>query len=308
MLDDCAVLDTALTELLCDVAGATVLYHVQDDRGRTMDTLKVIADPAGGYLAVYHCGVGHGVYEVNVATSHDLAHWTWRARLDDFASQPHVVALPDGGFLVAVEAGGAGTPPSLRLLDFVSRADLMAGKVSRSFDAPHTLVPRRKYAEGTPNIYAVCADRSHIDIGFHYFWRGKVDRQARGVLTGFADWSTRREPQIDKALQWWGVRGNIGGRDAFNWNGREYLLVEGQGERHGWQTWRTYLYDTAAETAWPLPIRTHRGSAAIANPTATLLDTPSGKPALLVTAYLFQDGAADGEAGPMLYHHVLNSR
>lgn len=76
----------------------------------------------------------------------------------------------------------------------------MAGQASRSFDAPHTLVPTRKYAEGTPNIYVVSADRSHIDVGFHYFRQGKVDRQARGVLTGFADWSTRREPQIDQAI------------------------------------------------------------------------------------------------------------
>ncbi|MEU7869371.1 hypothetical protein [Dactylosporangium sp. NPDC049140] len=301
------VLDPALIELLCDVPGATAVYCVRDDRGRTMDTLKVIADPAGGYLAVYHCGVGQGIYEVHVATSSDLAAWTWRARLDGFASQPYVTALPDGGFLVAVEAGGAGTPPGLRLLDFASRADLLEGKASRSFDAPHTLVPRRKYAEGTPNIYAVSADRSHIDVGFHYFRQGKVDRQARGVLTGFADWSTRREPQIDQALEWWGVHGNIGGRDMFGWKGREYLLVEGQGERNRWQTWRTYLYDAAGRTAWPLPVRTHGGSAAIANPTVTLLGTPSGEPALLVTAYLFHDGAAGGEGGPLLYYRALGS-
>ena len=302
-----AVPDPELIELLCDVPRATACYGVRDDRGRTMDTLKVIADPAGGYLAVYHCGVGRGVYEVHAATSPDLARWTWRARLERFASQPYVTALPDGGFLVAVEAGGAGTAPWLRLLDFASRADLMAGKAARSFDAPHTLVPPRKHAEGTPNIYAVSADRSHIDVGFHYFRKGQVDRQARGVLTGFVDWSTRREPQIDQAVEWWGVHGNIGGRDAFSWNGRDYLLVEGQGERHRWQTWRTFLYDPAARTAWPLPVRTTGGSAAIANPTVTLLDTPSGEPAILVTAYVFHDGAAEGEAGPMLYYRALSS-
>jgi hypothetical protein len=294
--------DPELIELLCDVPRATAFHCVRDDRGRTMDTLKVIADPAGGYLAVYHCGAGRGIFEVHVATSPDLARWTWRARLDGFASQPYIAALPDGGFLVAVEGGGAGTPPWLRLHDFASRDDLLAAKASRTFDAPHTLVPRRKHAEGTPNIYAASPDRSRIDVGFHYYRRGKVDRQARGVLTGFAEWTARPEPQIDRALEHWGVNGNIGGRDAFTWNGRQYLLVEGQGERRRWHTWRTYLYDVAGERAWPLPILTRGGSAAIANPTATVLDAPSGGPALLVTAHLFDVGAAEGEAGPLLFY------
>ncbi|MFI5913220.1 hypothetical protein [Dactylosporangium sp. NPDC051541] len=293
-----------LVEALCDVTGATVAYDLRDDQGRAMDTLKVIADPAGGYLAVYHCGVGRGRFDVHVATSPDLARWAWRARLDELASQPHIVAMPDGGFLVALEAGGAGTPPWVRVLDYAGRDDLLAGAAARRFDAPHTLVPRRKHAEGTPNIYAATPDRSRIDIGFHYWRRGRVDRQARGVLTGFADWSTRREPRIDAALEHWGVRGNIGGRDAFTWKGREYLLIEGQTEPGGWHTWRTYLYDVAAQTAWPLPIRTHGGSAAIANPAVTLLEGP--RPTLVVTAYLFHAGAADGEGGPMLYHRPLS--
>jgi hypothetical protein len=297
--------DPALIELLCDVPAATAHYDLRDDRGRAMDTLKVIADPAGGYLAVYHGGVGHGRYEVHVATSDDLARWTWRARLDDFASQPYLTALPDGGFVAAVESGGAGTAPWLRLLDYASRDDLLAGVAARTFDAPHTLVPRRRYAEGTPNLYAVAPDRSRIEVGFHYFRRGKVDRQARGVLTGFADWSTRPEPQLDRALERWGCHGNIGGRDTLRWAGRDYLLVEGQGVHSGWHTWRTYLYDVAEQSAWPLPIRTHAGSAAIANPSVTLLDDPAGRPALLVTAYLFHDGAAAGEAGPLLFHRPL---
>ncbi|GAA3290943.1 hypothetical protein Dvina_38330 [Dactylosporangium vinaceum] len=296
-----------LIDALCDVTSATVRYDVRDNQGRTMDTLKVIADPAGGYLAVYHCGVGDSRFEVHVATSPDLAEWTWRARLDGFASQPTIVAMPDGGFLVAVEAGGAGTPPWLRLLDYTSRADLLAGRALRLFDAPHTQVPKRRHAEGTPNIYAVSADRSHIDVGFHYWRRGKVDRQARGVLTGFADWSARPEPRLDAALEWWGVRGNIGGRDAFTWKGRDYLLIEGQTEPGGWHTWRTYLYDVAAEQAWPLPIRTHGGSAAIANPAVTLLDGPSGRPELVVTAYLFHVGAAPGEGGPLQYHRSIRA-
>ena len=64
--------DADLIDLLCDVPRATAHYDLRDSRGAAMDTLKVIADPSGGYLAVYHCGVGHGRYEVHVAASPDL--------------------------------------------------------------------------------------------------------------------------------------------------------------------------------------------------------------------------------------------
>jgi hypothetical protein len=37
-----------------------------------------------------------------------------------------------------------------------------------------------------------------------------------------------------------------------------------------------------------------------------VLTAPSGATALLVTLYLFRDGAAPGEEGPLLYYHVLD--
>ena len=63
--------------------------------------------------------------------------------------------------------------------------------------------------------------------------------------------------------------------------------------------------ERATARAYPVPIRTHAGSVAFANPAITMLATPSGDPALLVTAYLFHSGAAPGEAGPLLYFRPL---
>ena len=39
-------------------------YAVTDSAGNTMDTVKIITNPAGGYLGVYHTGS-----RVNLATS-----------------------------------------------------------------------------------------------------------------------------------------------------------------------------------------------------------------------------------------------
>ena len=63
-----------------------------------MDTAKIVADPAGGYLAVSHAGDS-----VNLATSADLLTWTVHQTLDPQATQPTITALPTGGWLTAVE-------------------------------------------------------------------------------------------------------------------------------------------------------------------------------------------------------------
>ncbi|MFF5172593.1 hypothetical protein ACFY3U_08170 [Micromonospora sp. NPDC000089] len=289
-----------LIAFLEDVPATTARYDIRDDRGRSMDTIKVIGNPAGGYLAVYHVGVGDGLFEVAVATSDDLLTWAWRATLDRPASQPTVTALPDGGFLLVVEAGGGGEPAWLRFQRYDSLERLLTGAPDRVFDAPHTLVPPGRYAEGTPNIYPVLAP-SVVDVGFHYFRRGRVDRQGRGRLVDFDRWTASAEPHLDAAIERFGVRGNIGGRDRFVWRDRPYLLIEGQHRRRVWQSWRTFLYDPSTGTAHPLAIRTHAGSTAFANPRVTALTTPAGEPALVVGLYLFHAGAAPGEGGPLLY-------
>jgi len=301
-------MDPSLIDLLTDVPAATARYDIRDDQGRSMDTLKVIERPSGGYLAVYHGGIGNRQFAAHVATSDDLLTWTHRAELDRPASQPTIVALSDGGFLVALEAGGGGPPPWLRFLYYADAERLLSGGADRVFDAPHTLVPRGRHAEGTPNVYAARLDpdidHSTIDIGFHYFRRGRVDRQGRGTLIDFGRWRTRRERHLDDALERWGTRGNIGGRDRFIWRGRPYLLIEGQLERGVWESWRTFLYDESTGTATPLEFRTPGGTVAFANPSATVLTLPSGEPGLVVTAYLFHAGAAPGEGGPLLYYRA----
>jgi hypothetical protein len=302
----------ALLDLISDVTAASAaVYGARDDAGHAMDTVKVVADGAGGYLGIYHTGTGHG-FDVHLATSGDLVTWRHRVRLETQASQPTIAAVPGGGFLTAVEAGGHGRPAWLRLRRYPDLDRLLSGEADATFDAPHTLAPRHRLAEGTPNIYRVTPAASTVDIGFHYLrrrfplWFG-VDRQARGTLVDFRRWSTRREPDLDAAVAAQGVAGNIGGRDYFTWRGRPYSLIEGQLRPRRWETWRVFLYDWSARTAYPVPIRTAAGSVSFGNPTLTVLTAPSGRPAIVVTAYLFPAGAAPGEAGPLLYYRTLDS-
>jgi hypothetical protein len=188
---------------------------------------------------------------------------------------------------------------------FPDVGSLLAARPARTFDVPQTMVSAQRLAEGTPNIVAAADDLSVIDVGFHYYRDGVVDRQARGRLTGFRSWRAAADPAADTAVEAWGVRGNIGGRDSAEWNGARITLIEGQLRRRDWGSWRVFRYDRAAGAAHLVRIRTHGGSVAFGNPKVTVLRAPSGRTALLATMFVFGEGAAPGEGGPLLYYHEL---
>ena len=49
--------ELSIQTVLGDVVGSTGhRYGVRDSDGNTMDTAKIIANPSGGYLAIYHRG------------------------------------------------------------------------------------------------------------------------------------------------------------------------------------------------------------------------------------------------------------
>jgi hypothetical protein len=293
-----------LAPLITDVPGATAYrYGTRDDRGGTMDTLKVIQDGPSSYIGVYHTLVG-GVFLTRVATSTDLLNWTFRADLGMHDSQPTIRAF-GGSYVVASESdtNGSSAPRTwVRFRRYDSRSALLAGTAARTFDAPHTLVGPTG-AEGTPNIYG--GDLDHLDVGFHYFRDGVVDRQARGTLTNFSSWTTRTEPQIDRAIEARGVAGNIGDRDDVAFRGSPFTIHEGQLRRGDFSSWRAYLYDPADQTADLLDIHTHKGSTAFANASFTVLTDPSGKAALFVAIFVPTSGSARGEGGELTYYRRL---
>jgi hypothetical protein len=298
-----------LRSIVENVSGATgKRYAARDDAGHVMDTVKIIQDTTGGYLAVSHHMAADGHFRVNLATSTDLLTWHWVRELAGSttgpASQPTIAQASNGGFVLAWEQekpGGGDNHLAFRY--FANRADLLAGQVSRSFDAPRSL---SSCAEGTPNIYGITLspdiDHSTIDLGGHYWWNCDRDRQQRGRLTNFNSWTTAAQPNYDNALLYWGVGGNIGDRDQALFRGYSFGLIEGQYTKGDFGSWRTFVYDYQTGNADRTTIHTDGGSTAFANPTVSALRAPNGQPAILVTLFIPSQGAGPGESGELIYY------
>jgi hypothetical protein len=299
-----------LMTYLEDVPGATASrYNATDSAGQSMDTAKIIADPAGGYLAVYHTNVG-AYFQVSLATSSDLLHWQYRQSYGSHTHQPYLAAAPDGGFILANEAD-KGHYNWVQVRYFPSREALLENRPARIFDAPHTLAAAEHSAEGTPNVYSVSLnpdiDHSTVEIGFHYFKDSIVDRQAHGTLANFSRWTTQTQPEMDQRLADFDVLGNIGDRDEDNFQGSSFLISEGQLRAGDFGSWRVFLTDQTSGRTVQLNVRTHAGSQAFANPTLSVLPSPNGGQAVVATYFVPADRAASGEAGELIFYRDLSS-
>jgi hypothetical protein len=288
-------------------------YGARDDRGISLDTLKIVRSSQGGYLGVYHAQQ-QGVFTVMLARSADLLSWVHVADLDVHASQPTIATTSDGGYLLADEkdSGCSGTGPGGNCLGFrhyASTAALLAGVADRSFQAPRSL---SRCAEGTPNILSARMRpdvvHSTIRIGFHFFRNCDVDRQAEGVLRGFSSWSARVDRRSNGVLEAFRPGGNIGDRDYARLPAGLFSIHEVQFRLHDFGSWRVFLYDHTARRARRLKIHTRAGSTAFANPTFAVLRGPSGRPVLLVTLFLPSEGAARTEGGELVYYRELRGR
>jgi hypothetical protein len=299
---------SALLNGLQDTVHATAAHSgLHDDKGNSMDSLKVIQDSYGGYIGIYHTSVG-GVYRTMVATSSDLMTWHSRTVVDEHASQPTIEVMPDTSYLVVEEADSNGlTKPAktwLRFVLFPTRAALLADQPSRTFDAPHTLVGNVGGAEGTPSVdwVAMHPDLAHsvIRVGFHYFMNASIDREAVGTLVNFSSWMAQPDQALNNALTKAGLVGDFGERDSFVYGNTVYEMVEAQAVPGG--RWDAYLYSPATGQVRPLQVKTPAGSSEFANPHVTMVRGPTGASDLLTTLFLPQRGAKGNEAGELIYY------
>jgi hypothetical protein len=162
---------------------------------------------------------------------------------------------------------------------------------------PRTLAPT---AEGTPQVSIVRwgagpAD-STLRISFHYLRNIQVDRQAIGVLTNFAAWSAAPDAATNLLLESFGIRGAIGDRTDFVYNGRAFGVVEGQLVNTDHRTWRLFLVDRAQGQARMLAAKLPAGGYSLGNPAVSMLPGPSGSPVMFASAFAFSEGAPT-EAG-----------
>jgi hypothetical protein len=295
----------ALADRLGDAARAPLArYGVRDDLGQPLDCLKIQQAGEGRYVGVSHIE-RRGRFDVHLATSADLVSWTWARRLDADASQPTIVPDGQGGWLLATEAMRPRRGNALRFWHFPSTEALLRGAPDARVQPRNTLV-RRGHAQGTPHLFDVDLSgglvRSRMWVGFHAF-DGRRDRQAEGVLHGFARWTARARPDLDALFP--GSAGNIGDRDAFTRDGWDLVIHEAQERPGDWGSWRVFLRDPATDAVAPIPMRTAGGSTSFGNPTVTALTLPDGRPGLVVTMFVFAPGAALGEQGPLVYIPAL---
>ncbi|WP_329114665.1 hypothetical protein [Streptomyces sp. NBC_01465] len=272
-------------------------YNTTDSSGRTMDAAQIVQAADGTYLAVYHSMLADGRFHAAVATSTDVLHWQRRHDFGAGTSQPDLARADDGRYVLAWEKDPRN---HIAVRGYRDLGALLAGRADHSFDAPLTL---SRCSEGTPSITSVHG--STIELTGHYRNNCDTDHQLHATLKDFTTWHAGSDTRLDRALYDWGIGGNIGDRDPVVYQGRSLLLIEGQGRRGDFASWRTYVYDPHSGRAVLASLHTHGGSTAFANPSATRITAPDGRTALLVSVFIPKEGAAAGEAGQLLYWHSL---
>ncbi|MHB8658188.1 MAG: hypothetical protein ACYC91_09590 [Solirubrobacteraceae bacterium] len=315
----------ALQALLQDVpcpGSGRASYATVDDHGAAMDALDPLDDPRGGYLGVYHTPTGsrpgarNPDFEVLLAHSADLIHWHRVAVLDRaYASMPALTAVPGRpGYLLAYEKGLTPVSPHfVRVCWFGSLPGLLR-------DRPRTTVdlPRRfsAYNNGTPAFLSVrwggSPARSVIELGFHYqASSGPLagpDREAVGTLRGFRQWIAVRDLAVDRLLDRDGLSGSHGDRRQFVFAARPWRVYEATTPRPGFAGWHAVLYDPGTDRVYRLRLATATGrfQTSFGNPIVHVLRGPGGRGALLaMTVFVFDSGAAGGEAGELIFGQPL---
>jgi hypothetical protein len=308
-----------LQELIEDVpcAGSgQVSYDTTDNLGGSMDVLDPIADPAGGYLGVYHTQFGSraGEFRISLAQSPDLIHWTRIVVLDPLgASMPTLRAVSGtGGFLLAYEKAIPNLGNIIRVRYYGSLAALQTGHFAAERDLPQTF---SRFNDGTPTILSITWHhglvRSVIHIGFHYETEARggrgPDREAIGTLVDFKRWTAHIQKPLDLALDRQGLAGNHGDWRQFDFANDRWRIYEGQAAFGNFGTWRVILEDISTGQLYPLTLSSDSEaiSGSVANPVVAVLPAPDGGgQVLVVTLYLF---SADSPAlpGELVYYQAL---
>lgn len=315
---------TTWLELAENIRDATAKrYCVRDDENYTMDCLKIIKRPdAAGYFGVYHSyiykpAINKSEFDARLATSTDLLNWTYVTTLVSNGDMPYIVYhQPTGCYFLAHEQWiypGSTAPCRLGFKRYSSVYNLLAATPDRSFLAPLTLGGSSSL-EGTPNIYSIDATGNQIEVGFHYYDNNyKADLNGRGRLLNLLNtsptWTAWNETSRNSNLTVKGFN-DIGARDDWFLCGDEYLLQEASkldwnNPNQYWYEWRIWMWDYARNNFYKLSPVTDLGSISIGKPTATKLTSPSGKPAVAVTYFIFSQGSAAGEAGPVVFYTEL---
>ena len=312
-----------LEELFGDVTTAEgCRYGAKDNLGHELDTLKIIENPRGGYLGVYHCSpTGNSRdFNVNLAISTDILNWKFNRTIEQEASQPTVAQAPNRAYIVAFEKHvfiGTKEERHLGFYYFPNLTSLLTNSSAYKFIAPLTVAVK---LEGTPNIYNITMENSvmKVRVGFHYNDASGLDKVAIGHLSIPLDnpqnmiWNcTKPQQNYNQELleTYPDIKGHIGDRDYGQIFGRNFTLQEAQYVRGDDSTWAIFVYDHLTNTFHKLNIKTYKGSTSFGNPTFTVLNSPAGDVRIIVTYFLHTAGnaAMPGEGGELIFTKKLQA-
>lgn len=308
-------LTDALSDVPCPGTGR-VVYGATDDHGSPMDALEPLADPAGGYLAVYHSPTrqvvhGQSNFMVSLARSDNLISWRRVRVLDPAgASMPDLRPIPGTpGYLLAYEKS-AGAFDYIRLCYYGTLAALLGGRPEATVGLPLRF---SRYSDGTPSIVSIDwrggPARSVVQLAFHYEapladGRPGPDREALGTLVGWRRWSARRDRATDGALSALGLGGSHGDRRQFEYAGRTWRVYEAQAKPGSFADWHVLLEDVGSGRIVPLTLSTALGrfATSFGNPIVEVLPGTGGRGRVLaVSVFVFSSGAAAAAAGELVY-------
>lgn len=301
-------------------------YNAKDDQGAGLDTIKIIANPQGGYLGVYHFPIGESLEysQVRLACSADLLNWTFVRTVELQASQPTIAQAPNGAYIVAFEKHVFIEAKEERHIGFHYYPNVTCLLTGSEFCEQIANLTIGAQLEGTPNINNITIVNSimNASIGFHYNDAYGLDNVATGHLTVPLDnpkdtmrwnWTTAPLSEYNEKLRREGdVKGNIGDRDYGQVFGRKFTLQEGNlyenSPQTNWTAWRIFLYDHSTSNFTMLNIKTHEGSISFGNPTFTFLKSPNGKDCVVITYFLFSEGAEGEEAGELIFYKEFETK
>lgn len=293
------------------------------------------------YAAVYHTGVCVATcsttpvirFKMNLAVSNDIINWHFVRQLGDNWGMPRIVQVSGSNWIMLAHekyqaaGSGSGAPVSADFELYYDTTALLAGTIASNWSQPiYNGGPN--HINGTPSIYDahLAMHSGYYDAdgqyGFHYNVSpstSPTDLNAvttvtkmfnpLGGTTGFPSVATA----YNNLLISLGATDAVGQRDTLLTTTNRYNLQEIHFGTPGgdWQNWRVWLYKftettaypTGAGTVTPLSPLTPSGSTAFGNPSIAVVDRPSGGgKALVVSYYLFGQGAAPGEAGSLIYY------
>jgi hypothetical protein len=290
------------------------LTALKDNRGVSMDSLKIVQENASTFAGIYHQRIGNDKYCLALALANNLMarDWTFIKNIDcNYASQGDLQRLPDGRYLLAYEKNGADTPPFkmlkrpyIRIVAYRNLDALKAGLPEKVFDLPKTALAK---ADGTPNFrwirYNGDLDSIYIEIGFHsrvLVGFKFLDRNYIGQLDSFQSYRSMPQGNINKRIDKT-AKGNIGDRSFLLMDNHPYSIIEGQTRYQDWGSWKIYLFDETTQSVVRAGvIATPCGSSSIGNPNFSIV-TIDGMLYLVGSVYVFSEGSKCGEAGTFLF-------